>query len=174
MKKIKITVILLFITIGISAQFKLGGKLAYGTKIESLGIGAKAIYPINDKLTASGELNYFFRNTASSPFMGSSIDIETSTNLVTLNTDLHYNLLASSFDFYALGGLNFSIVSTKSSSSVNSLSSTPFNQTFIGLNVGIGGSIPINRDLDLFSELKYIASDFNQLLFSAGVLYSIN
>ncbi|MCD8408848.1 outer membrane beta-barrel protein [Tenacibaculum finnmarkense] len=185
MKKLQITIILLFVGIVANAQFKIGGKLAYGTEIKSLGLGVKATYPINDKLTASGELNYFFESDESSEnTMGSysfggysnSVTNDRSTKLITFNTDLHYSLPFSSFDFYAIGGVNFSNVSIESSSSGGGMSSTPFSnsETFVGLNLGIGGFIPINNDLDFFSELKYIASDFNQLVFSAGVLYRIN
>jgi len=171
MKSIKITVILLFLTTLATAQIKIGGKLLYGSEIESLGIGAKAIYDLNEKISLSGELNYFF---------GSS---EVDTGLVTLNTDLHYNLNllnSNELKLYGIGGLNFSFYNTESSSDSNipgigsQSSSLDNNETFIGLNLGIGGGYSIADNLDLISELKYIISDLDQIVFSAGIIYSLD
>jgi len=184
MKSIKLTttLILLLITTLTMAQIKIGGKLSYGSEIESLGIGAKAMYEISENISLSGELNYFFgsNTTASNSFMGQNIgSSEVDTNLITLNTDLHYNFdipNLNELNLYGIGGLNFSFYGTEvtSDNSFTGSTSTDNNETFIGLNLGFGGSYPISNNLDLISELKYIISDLDQIVFSAGIVYSLD
>ena len=182
MKSIKITLILLIITTVANAQLKVGGKLSYGSKIESLGFGAKAIYELNENFSLSGELNYFFgiTTTTTNRFMGQNFSSsEVDTGLVTLNTDLHYNInISNSNDlrFYGIGGLNFSFYGTEVTTDKSFTGSTSANnnETFIGLNLGFGGGFSITDKLDLISELKYIISDLNQIVFSSGVVYSLN
>ena len=183
MNSLKITIILLLFTTVSNAQFKIGGKLAYGSEIESLGVGAKAIYELNEKISLSGELNYFFGSNTSSTISSQGFNIgeqEIKTSLTTLNTDLHYNLSnLNDLSLYAIGGLNFSFFSTELSSEnnfsgVEVQSSSDNSETFIGLNIGIGGSYPITDNLDVFSELKYIINDLDQIVFSAGIVYSLN
>jgi len=181
MKSIIITLILLSITTAANAQLKAGGKLSYGSEMESLGIGAKAIYKLNENFSLSGELNYFFgiTTTTANIFMGQNFSSsEVVTGLVTLNTDLHYNIYISNSNnlrFYGLGGLNFSFYGSEvtAQNSITGSTSADNNETFIGLNLGIGGGFSLTDKLDLISELKYIISDLNQIVFSAGVVYSL-
>lgn len=186
MNSLKITIILLLFTTVSNAQFKIGGKLSYGSEIESLGIGAKAIYELNEKISLSGELNYFFGSTSttSSSFMGQNFgSSEIDTGLLTLNTDLHYNLNllnSNELKLYGIGGLNFSFYNTELSSDSNipgfgsQSSNLDNNETFIGLNFGIGGRYTITDYLDVICELKYIINDLDQIVFSAGVIYSLD
>ncbi|MCG8894600.1 hypothetical protein G1K73_12705 [Tenacibaculum finnmarkense] len=185
MKSIKITIILLFITTITTAQIKIGGKLSYGSEIESLGIGAKGVYELDETFSISGELNYFFGSKSSMSNTIQGFDFgnsEFKNSLVTLNTDLHYNFNIPSMDafsLYGIGGLNFSFFSAKTE--INSDFDVPgfpnsasANETFIGLNLGIGGAYPVSTNLDIISELKYVISDLNQIIFSAGIVYSLN
>jgi len=182
MNSLKITLVLFLITTVANAQFKVGGKLSYGSEIESLGIGAKAIYELDENFSLSGELNYFFGSNTNSTINVQGFDIgeqEVETSLTTLNTDLHYNLSnLNDLSLYAIGGLNFSFYSTESSSGNNSglggQSSFDNSETFIGLNLGIGGGYPITDNLNAISELKYIINDLDQIVFSAGIVYSLN
>lgn len=183
MNSLKITLVLLLITTVANAQFKVGGKLSYGSEIESLGIGAKAIYELDENFSLSGELNYFFGSNTNSTINVEGFDIgeqEVETSLTTLNTDLHYNLSnLNDLSLYAIGGLNFSFYSTESTSDnnipgVGGQSSFDNSETFIGLNLGIGGSYPITNNLDVISELKYIINDLDQIVFSAGIVYSLD
>jgi len=181
--KLTTTLLLLLITSLTSAQIKIGGKLSYGTEIESLGIGAKAIYELDENFSLSGELNYFFGSNTNSTINVQGFDIgeqEVETSLTTLNTDLHYNLSnLNDLSLYAIGGLNFSFYSTELSSEnnfpgVGGQSSFDNSETFIGLNLGIGGSYPITDNLNAISELKYIINDLDQIVFSAGIVYSLD
>lgn len=184
MNSLKITLVLFLITTVANAQFKVGGKLSYGSEIESLGIGAKGIYELDEKFSLSAELNYFFGSNTNSTINVQGFDIgeqEVKTSLTTLNTDLHYNLSNSNdLSLYAIGGLNFSFYSTELSSENNfpgiggQSSSFDNSETFIGLNLGIGARYPIADNLDVISELKYIINDLDQIVFSAGIIYSLD
>jgi len=156
------------------AQIKIGAKLGYGSEIESLGLGAKGTYDINDQFRGSAELMYFFGNTTETSvpatLFSQALDSKTTVSQFNINTDVHYlfSVNNSAFLPYALGGLNFSVVRTSmETGQLNSDSS----DTFIGLNLGAGGTYQLNDQLDLFSELKYIINDFDQLVFSVGILY---
>lgn len=181
MKLIQFTFFLLFISSITNAQVKIGGKLSYGSEIESLGIGAKGVYDIDESFSVSGELNYFFgsNTTSSMDVMGYNFgSFEVETSLTTLNTDLHYNLSnLNPFRLYAIGGLNFSFYNTEFSTNSTytyGQSGASNNETFIGLNLGIGGGYPISQNLDIISELKYIISDLDQVILSAGLIYKPN
>ena len=117
---------------------------------------------------------YFFGNTTETSVPATlftpALDSKTTVSQFNINTDVHYlfSVNNSSFLPYALGGLNFSVVRTSmETGQLNSDSS----DTFIGLNLGAGGTYQLNDQLDLFSELKYIINDFDQLVFSVGILY---
>jgi len=169
-----IVILTVFSSLALSAQVKLGGKLAYGSEIKSIGIGAKGIYELNDTFSLSGELLYFLGDKEESSILG--ISTETKTSSIALNTDLHYNLLDDTFKVYALGGLNFvnfsSKVTTSSTFGIGGLD-VDSSGTFIGLNLGIGGLYEISDNLNLVSELKYVLGDFDQVVLSAGVLFNL-
>ncbi len=176
-KKTLLSIFIALTTTIVTAQFKIGGKLAYGSEIETLGIGAKGTYEINDKITGSGELLFFFANNQDVGFT------EVKTRITTLNTDVHYNLDldTSPVSLYALGGLNFNFAKTTVELNNSAFpgfvgvgGSSEASDTFIGLNIGAGGSYPIKDNLELFSELKYVISDFDQVVFSFGVLFKLD
>lgn len=173
MKKTIILAIALTLGLSMNAQNKIGGKLAYGSEIKSLGIGAKGIFPLSDMLSISGELIYFFGDSNKTSL--GVISTATRTSNISLNGDLHYNFDANlPFNSYALGGLNASIYSNKTAiSGIETLSNTNISETIIGLNLGVGGSYPMSDNLEIVSELKYVLGDLDQVVFSAGVLFNL-
>ncbi len=166
MKKIIFIAVLLLGTIASQAQVKLGGKIAYGSEIESIGLGAKGVYELNDQWDLSGELVYFFGDDET---IGG---VEVETSLFTVNADAHYNFDISSdqFGVYALAGLNISFVEA----STNFLGvETEVSDSEVGLNIGGGATYELQDNISLFSELKFIAGDFDQVVFSVGVLFDL-
>src|SRR5690554_7310154 len=79
-------------------ETRIGGFLAYGTEIESIGIGANAEFPIIEKLTISPSFIYYF------PKEEYSVKV----NWFEVNANANYYLInQEGINIYALGGLNY-------------------------------------------------------------------
>ena len=174
MKKIIFITVLLLGTMISQAQIKLGGKVAYGSEIESIGIGAKGVYELNDQWDLSGELVYFFGDDESR----GGFEVERS--LFTINADAHYNfdINVDQLGVYALGGLNIAFWEvTTSTPSIPSLGvpggESEVDGSEVGLNLGGGAIYELQENISLFSELKFVVGDFDQVVFSAGVLFDL-
>ena len=172
MKKIIIT-LLLFCGVALQAQIKGGATLLYGTEIESLGFGLKGTYGINDKLTASGEINYFLGQSEDTGF------VKASTRLITIDADANYffNTNTSELMFYGIGGLNVSIIRSSvkfDDSAFGGFGGSDRNESTskLGLNIGAGFLYPLTNQLELVTEATYTLSDFDQLVLQTGILYT--
>lgn len=134
------------------AQSQIGGKLAYGSEIESLALGAKAKFALDNSFSISPEALYFFENDNVSAF--------------TLNADLHYALATnwSGFKPYLIGGVNYTDLD------LNEQAFDDNDDSEWGLNLGLGAGYPILNAVQFISEIKYILSDFDQLVFGVGFL----
>lgn len=137
----------------------LGGGLAYGTEVESLGIQLGGNYRIDEQFRGAVDLIYYFPNE--DDFGGDFTWFE-------INANGHYifteedALLA-----YGLAGLNFA------SFSYDLGQFGKVSDTEVGLNIGAG--IEYNLDFAfLYGELKYALSSADQLVLSAGLRFPIN
>ncbi|MDP2061444.1 MAG: outer membrane beta-barrel protein [Flavobacteriaceae bacterium] len=136
------------------AQTKIGGKIAYGSEIESFGIGAKATFALDSKFSISPEIVYFTENDNVSVFE--------------LNADLHYRLDNnwSGFKPYLIGGFNYVDLDVDNRFNESSDSEA-------GINLGFGAEYPLSSDFSFITEIKYVLSDFDQLVIGIGFLYRL-
>ena len=165
MKKLGLLAII-FIALNFNsfAQISAGGGLSFGSGTKTLGINLRGQYTIMENIDVVGGLTFFFPKTTSQslPFIGT---IETKESAWTFDIDGHYNFaINDQFKFYPVGGLNITGVSVK----VNGAKSS---DTKIGLNVGIGAAYSLSEKLGAFAEAKYIISNADQAVITAGVLY---
>ena len=95
---------------------------------------------------------------------------EIKTNWTSINFDGHYLFPMDDdrFDVYPLAGINIAIVSVK-----NDLLNLDASETKVGLNLDDGGQYEINDLLTDFAEIKYVISDFDQLVIGGGILVTI-
>ncbi len=137
-----------------NAQTKIGGKLAYGSEIESFGIGAKATFALDSRFSISPEILYFTEND--------------NVSLFELNADLHYRLDDnwSGFNPYLIGGFNYVDLDVDNRFNDSSDSEA-------GLNLGLGAEYPLSGEFSFISEVKYVLSDFDQLVIGIGFLYRL-
>jgi len=140
--------------VSVNAQTKIGGKLAYGSEIESFGIGAKATFAIDSKFSISPEILYFTEND--------------NVSLFELNADLHYRLDDnwSGFNPYLIGGFNYVDLNVDNRFNDSSDSEA-------GLNLGLVTEYPLSNEFSFISEVKYVLSDFDQLVIGIGFLYRL-
>lgn len=136
------------------AQTKIGGKIAYGSEIESFGIGAKATFALDSKFSISPEIVYFTEND--------------NVSLFELNADLHYRLDNnwSGFKPYLIGGFNYVDLDVDNRFNESSDSEA-------GINLGLGAEYPLSSDFSFITEIKYVLSDFDQLVIGIGFLYRL-
>ncbi|MEM1322582.1 MAG: hypothetical protein AAGG75_20120 [Bacteroidota bacterium] len=125
-----------------NAQLGLGGGLVYGSEADAIGVSAKGKLILSEVLAAVPNFTYFFVDNG---------------DVNTINGDLHYFINNSNnFDLYALVGLNVAM------GTIN---------TEIGLNLGGGLEIMVKDNVAAYGEVKYVLSDFDQLVIAFGVLY---
>ncbi|MDN5216863.1 hypothetical protein QQ020_32630 [Fulvivirgaceae bacterium BMA12] len=139
------------------AQIKLGGGLAFGTDIETLGISARGLIPVTDVIDVVPNLIYFFPND-----LGFDID----QRLFEFNGDAHYNFEGNgTIQPYAKAGLNICFFS------IDNPVGEEFNETDIGLNLGGGLNFSIGS-VETYGEVKYTIG-IDQLVLGGGVLFPV-
>lgn len=146
------------------SETRLGAMLAYGTEIESIGIGVNAEIPVMENMTiAPGFIFYFPKDE-----MGVKV------NWWELNANVNYYFSSTeSLDFYGLGGLNYSQVKVSYDGINNSMFDGSYNDGRFGLNLGAGANFKIGSSLTPFAEVKYEIIDGGQLVIAAGVKFNI-
>lgn len=156
MKKVLFTLLLAgVISFAASAQTRVGGLLAYGSEIESMGIGGVAEFMIKENMGISPSLVFFFGNDDYTWWE--------------LNGNFNYYFATEgSAQIYGLAGLNFASIGYDNDFYDDS-------DTEVGLNLGIGANFVTKKDNLLpFVEVKYVVSDADQLCIFAGVKFILN
>ena len=82
---------------------------------------------------------------------------------------MHYSLTSSdAIDFYAIGGVNYSRFGFELD-----LFGIPVEASAseVGANLGLGANFSKGNNITPFGEIKYIVSDLDQLVITAGVRF---
>jgi opacity protein-like surface antigen len=186
MKKISLLLFISVIIISVSnGQFtKIGGGLVYGTGFHFnnvtagyeadlhrgpvAGIFLTGIYELNLPFHIAPSLTFFFPRTNNVTIGSFPQSTRVSATMIDLNGHYVFNSL-DKFEFYGLAGLNITFAKLKWLDS---------NQTgtdnALGLNVGAGTYMKMTEQLDLYGEIKYILSRYDQLLVNVGVLINLD
>lgn len=142
-------------------QTKIGAHAAYGTEIENMGAGVNAEIGLMNKLSVAPSFTYFF------PKDYGSLE----QRMWEANANAHYYFLNTPIvGFYGLGGLNYSNVEVESDWWGNTISDSDAK---LGFNVGAGTNFNIAGKITPFAELKYVISDFDQVVVAAGVRFNL-
>ncbi len=130
-----------------------------------IALSVKGIYKIKDPLHISSSLTIFYPNTTQ------IISSETTVSTFMIDIDGHYifNRLES-LETYGIAGLNILFAHKKEATGF-----TVFKESDnpIGINLGIGTYFKLSENFDLFGEVKYIFSKYDQFMANAGILYKI-
>lgn len=140
------------------AQVNAGGGLAYGTEVEGLGLHLNGFYdiPNHEEIRAGAEFTYYFPES----FDGGSVRYSE------FNINGHYRFFENDdIAAYGLGGLNYMTYTV--SYDENFLGFSGGSTSKVGLNIGAGAEYGVNFG-SLFGELKFVISDFDQLVISFG------
>lgn len=140
---------------------RVGAFLAYGTEVESLGIGANAEFPIATNLTISPSLIYYF------PREEFGVDI----NWFEVNGNANYYFVdEDNIGVYGLAGLNYTNVKVSGETGFGDAS---VSDGRLGLNLGAGANFLIGGSIIPFAELKYVIIEEGQLVIMGGVKFNI-
>lgn len=153
---------LLFINLK-AQEIKLGGGLIIGTDLPPLGLQFKGTYGMDmvlENLSGSLEFALFFPSTQNN-YDHSRWAIDVDGNYVFWK--------AAGFDFYGVAGLNISHYAKKS----NVAWASDRIGTKPGLNAGAGVNYAFSSKFNVYSEVKYILSNYDQAVFNFGVLFAL-
>ncbi|MDR6300556.1 outer membrane beta-barrel protein [Mesonia maritima] len=158
-----------FVSLTANAQkidTRIGGMLAYGTEIENIGIGANVEFGIIDKLSITPSFIYYLPKE-NGPIKITWFEFNTNAN--------YYFIQDEDFDFYGIGGLNYTNVNVKYDNDIlgGFGSSVSGSDGRIGLNIGGGANLKLDGNITPFAELKYVIIDGGQLVLAAGVKFKI-
>ncbi len=167
MKKIIATLSIIVLSVfSITAQedTRIGGFVAYGSEIKSIGLGANAEFPIIENLTIAPSFIYYFPNDEE--FIKTTIfEINGNANYYFVNTE--------SIGFYGLGGINYTSLKVEIEDFGFGFGGASASEGKIGLNLGAGANFNIGKNWMPFAELKYVLSDYDQLVLLAGVRFNL-
>lgn len=135
----------------------LGTGLVYGSEVKGAGVGALAEFFLNDEISFSPQVNYFFPRRFSGGPKSSFWEINTNLN--------YYFYQSNEANIYGLGGINYANISG---------SRNPFSaiNARFGLNLGLGTNININSNFTPFAEARYVVSSYDQVVLFLGIKFS--
>lgn len=137
----------------------IGAGLVYGTEIEEPGIQINGYYgldPVLEGLRVGAEFAYYF--------------VDDPVTFWTLDFNGHYRFFGPGpLGVYAIGGLDIARVSVDLD--LGPLGDQSTSETEIGLNLGIGAEYAVAEQIDLFGEVKYVISDYDQAVLAVGARY---
>ena len=160
MKKILTFICLLMLGVGFGNaqvhenQTAAGVNLVYGSRIESLGIGARFQYGVLDQLRAEVGFNYFFEHDHMSCW--------------DVNINAHYlvGLWNEQLYIYPLAGVNYTMVDYKGELNEKG------EENHVGLNLGAGLEYEINEHFGVNLEYRHtIIRKVDQGVIGLGVNY---
>lgn len=188
MKKISSFFILAILAISVAnGQFtKFGGGLTYGTGFHFnnvttpqyeadlhrgpfAGIFLTGIYELNLPFHIAPSFTYFLPRTNKAAIGTFSQSSRVSSIMFDLNGHYVFNSL-DRFEFYGLAGLNITFAKIKWLGT----NPTSGSDNAIGLNIGAGTYMKMTEQLDLYAEVKYIVSKYDQFMLNVGVLINLD
>ncbi|MCX6325685.1 MAG: outer membrane beta-barrel protein [Bacteroidia bacterium] len=181
MKKLIFTSLLMISMLSIAnGQFtKIGGGLALSSgfpfhnmpweanKSGKIAISFKGIYEISVPLHISPSFTVFYPNITKEQSGTTTV----SSLMFDINGHYVFNSL-DRFEFYGLAGLD--ILYTRKKATYTTSPANAESDNALGINIGAGTYMKIAEQIDLYGEVKYIISKYDQLMVNVGVLINID
>lgn len=144
--------------------------LSYGTEAEALGLHIRGDVGITDTWGGALKINKFFNPDFGQGDLSGISDIKVV--YWDMNFDAHYFALVNDgLTVYPLAGLNITTAGIKSSLNIPFVGNISETETKVGLNIGGGVQFLVADAISVGGELKYVLSDFDQLVITAAGLY---
>ena len=150
-------------TLSQTAKTTVGGGLAYGDGINSIGLNITGQYFINEQIAIAPAFTYYFPSSVNSGYVGYDNYNHT---WMEINIDGNYypdlNLVDGKLRPYGLAGMDYAIVGYPYYSyTYNEIDNDYYYKYHdgksgkIGLNVGAGASFDIDKNFTPFAQIKY-------------------
>lgn len=156
------SLILFFVATTSLAQIRLAPFLGYGEGLNRWGIGAYAEIALNDRVSISPAFTQYFPKNFDSNPRRSGWELNGDVNYYVINGDIGY--------LYALAGLNYTNVRTRTSTPANDIIDNDGN---FGFNFGIGSMAHVTDLIYPFAEAKYTAGGYSQATLIFGVKFEL-
>ncbi len=144
-------------------DFSFGAGLAYGTEISQPGFKVDAVLGISDRIRASSDLVIYLTE---------ELDDNIDADWLEINGNGHYLFYEDEgLTVYAISGVNFTRLRfdyPEIDTGFGILPGTTESRTEWGLNIGSGLEYQAGF-FSLVSEVKYVLSEADQLVISAGL-----
>lgn len=146
-----------FTNLNAKTSTMVGGGFAYGSDIKKLAIQAGAIFDIDAPVNIAPDFKYYFTDQY--------------ITFWELNVNVHYDLTKNKgTNFYLLGGLNYAVQSVDFNTGFAGSGSVSNSE--IGLNIGGGAKFDLSG-FYLVPEIKYVLSNYNQLVIGVSAMFPI-
>ena len=143
---------------------RMGGFIGYGSEIKTVGFGLNAEFPLIENLTIAPSFTYYLPKDE---------DI-VKTTIFEINGNANYYFMNDdSIGFYGLAGINYTSVKVEVEDFGFGIGGASASEGKIGLNLGAGANFNIGKNWMPFAELKYVLSDYDQLVLMAGVKFNL-
>lgn len=144
-------------------------------KTNNPAITLKGIYKISLPLHIEPSFTWFIPHVTKSTSINYMSKEIVSAMLFDVNGHYIFNSL-DKFEFYGLAGLNVTFIGMKwvleKDGDITSKSKESDNA--FGLNIGAGACMKLTQQFDLFGEVKYVLSKYDQIILNVGVLINID
>jgi outer membrane protein X len=141
-----------------SAKNRVGFFLAFASgDIDEVGIAGIGEFKVAEKVSISPQLIFYFPEDRG-VYDVSFLEVNVNANYYFYNQDI--------FEFYGLGGLNFTRVKVDWDGGDDS-------DTEVGLNLGAGINFELGKNVVPFSELRVTVGEFDQFVISAGLKFNL-
>lgn len=148
------------------AQISIGGGIGYNGEISGPGITGKAEFGITEEIAISPGITYFF----GSKLYGYNRNLLA----VDVNALYFFEIIESKLQIYPLLGVNYSNYKTGVSSYYGYYyGSSKVSDNAFGANIGAGAKYSFSEKLSVYLEPKYVASEFDQVVVNAGILFQL-
>ncbi len=159
MKKLLLTlVVACFFALTSQAQTRLGAGLGWGSDVDDVGLGINAEFFVKNNISINPGIIIYMEDDG----------IYQDRDWWELNVNGNfYFAREGSVDFYGIGGINLTTISIKSGDVRD-------GETELGINLGIGANFDFGGSVLPYSEVKYIAGNFDQAVLFFGIRFSLN
>ena len=133
---------------------KLGAGIVYGEAAESAGIQATGVFRVSQQIEFAPDVTIYFPDDEDT-----GLD-----SFWAVNLNGHYIFtMEDEYHLYGLGGLNIASIDPVIGDSDSEL----------GINLGVGGEYHL-ENFSLYSELKYVIGDLDQVVLGVGARFPLN
>ncbi len=132
-------------------------------KSGKIAASLKGVYGITPQLSISPSFTIFYPNITE------ETGRKTTVSSLMVDINCQYVFLSSgSFDLYGIAGPD--ILFTWKKENYTGSDSFRESDNALGLNIGAGAGMNLTDNIDLFGEIKYIISKYDQVMVNAGIL----